>query len=157
MYPCTALLLLHGAPCSDHNDNRVWSCTSLSCSTCNGLVGTWSCPGFYNSVISISSETNPNPQFTSVLSPSVANVSVCYSSTTSPTYAPTSMPTTATPTSAPSTSTTTTATTHTAIQNFRREDAAIRAEIRCTRHHVHIPRLVCLLSLFVILVCTFVS
>ena len=37
----------------DFNDDRTWSCTCIG--LCDGLVGTWSCPGFYSGTIPISS------------------------------------------------------------------------------------------------------
>eukprot|EP01084_Bolivina_argentea_P130334 230072_1 len=36
------------------HDGATWSCT---CNNCNGLVGTWNCPAFYDTIIYIESDT----------------------------------------------------------------------------------------------------
>merc|ERR1719382_1643139 len=55
------LMWLHGdgtahvdGEASGYNDNRAWTCTCSG--SCSGLVGVWSCPGFYNGVITITSD-----------------------------------------------------------------------------------------------------
>jgi len=82
------------------SDNFIWNC---DCSNCNGLVGTWNCPGFYDDVITIDSDTADSLNRFTAHSACDADCQskLCLAApTASPTLNPTANPT-ASPTASP--------------------------------------------------------